>query len=94
MRPYPITTLSPPRDRLLERLYPLPRPLQTIEEWERSRHLDLVTCSVDDLEFEAHRLRHRLAYDPKPHPWLLERRERVRRALRTSLSQRGAGTVR
>jgi hypothetical protein len=73
---------SSPHVRLLARLYPLPKPLLTIEEWQRSRHLDLATYSRDDLELEAHRVRHRLAYDHRPHPWLLERRERVRMALR------------
>jgi hypothetical protein len=74
--------INPSRFRLLQRLYPLPRPLLTIEEWERSRHLDLAGLSIDDLELEGHRVRHRIAYDPKPHPWLLERRERVRCELR------------
>jgi hypothetical protein len=64
-----------------ERLYRLPRPLATIEEWARSQHLDIDGMTPDDLEAEAHRIRHRLAYDDDPHPWLVERRERVRQAL-------------
>ena len=63
--------------RWLERLYSLPRPMATIEDWERCRHLDLPMMDADGLELEAHRLRHRLAYDDRPDPWLLERRNRV-----------------
>ena len=63
--------------RWLEKLYALPRPTANIEEWERSRHHDLPAMDSNELELEAHRIRHRLAYDPRPDAWLLERREAV-----------------
>lgn len=48
---------------------------------ERYFHDDIVEMSEMDRLWECERARLRLFLDPKPHPWLLERIDRLREAL-------------
>ena len=48
---------------------------------ERYFHDDIASMSEMDRLRECERARHRLLLDPKPHPWLLERIDRLREAL-------------
>lgn len=65
----------------VRRYYPLPDPLATFEQAERWRHLDVAGRSDDALRAELNRITLRLLYDPKPSPWLLERRAVLRREI-------------
>lgn len=67
-------------ERLLERIYPMPRPALTHEEYQRARHRDLPELDETDLAIEAFRLMSRLAreHDPARRGWLAERREAIR----------------
>ncbi len=71
----------------VRRYYPLPDPLATFEQAERWRHLDVQGRSEDGLRAELNRITLRLLYDPKPSPWLLERRALLRR----EIASRGDG---
>lgn len=48
---------------------------------ERYFHDDIVAMSEMDRLREWERARQRLLLDPKPHPWLLDRFDRIREAL-------------
>jgi len=65
----------------VRRYYPLPDPLATFEQAERWRHLDVPGRSDEALRAELNRITLRLLYDPKPSPWLLERRALLRREI-------------
>ncbi len=69
----------------VRRYYPLPNPLASFEQAERWRHLDVPGRSDDALRSELNRITLRLLYDPKPSPWLLERRA----VLRHEIGNRG-----
>jgi hypothetical protein len=80
MRPY----ARPSNDAApiwVRRYYPLPDPLASFEQAERWRHLDVPGRSDDALRAELNQITLRLLYDPKPSPWLLERRAVLRRAI-------------
>lgn len=66
--------------KILERLYPLPNPLRTLEEWEQAHHRDLPTLSDDDLLRDLRCARRRLDYedDKTAQVWLSERIIRIR----------------
>lgn len=65
----------------VRRYYPIPDPLATFEQAERWRHLDVPGRSENGLRAELNRITLRLLYDPKPSPWLLERRALLRREI-------------
>lgn len=69
----------------VRRYYPLPEPLASFEQLERWRHLDVPGKSHDALRAELNRITLRLLYDPKPSPWLSERRA----VLRHEIGNRG-----
>jgi hypothetical protein len=71
----------------VRRYYPLPDPLATFEQAERWQHLDVPDRSEDGLRAELNRITLRLLYDPRPAPWLLERRA----VLRREIASRGVG---
>lgn len=71
----------------VRRYYPLPDPLATFEQAEQWRHLDVPGRSDDALRAELNRITLRLLYDPKPSPWLFERRA----VLRREIGNRGGG---
>jgi hypothetical protein len=77
-----INNRTRPTDRHLERLYRIPKVTRSLEDWMKVHHRDLAEMDALGLELEDHRVRHRLAYDPRPNDWLLERRQRVRQAIR------------
>jgi hypothetical protein len=65
--------------KTLERMYPIPSQVLTAEDRRRFRHADLCDFTDDELEREERRLCDRLAVEWKnAHPWLWERRDRVR----------------
>jgi len=66
----------------LERVYPLPRPTATLEEWERATHRDLGNLDRDALHRELLRVRFRLAVERRPDPWLADREKAVLQAIR------------
>jgi len=68
-------------DGLVE-VCPVPNPLDSLEQWESYHHLDLEYLTRFELLLTRTRLYMRLARDPKPHPWLLERLEEVQRRLK------------
>ena len=57
----------------LDLLYPLPRPFESREEYERFMHADLPRRPRAELARERERLRDRLVHDDDPDPWLLIR---------------------
>src|SRR3954447_8370073 len=69
----------------LARLYPLPEPLVSIEEFYRSRHADLPGLDTAALFHERYRCRHRAMIEDTPHPCLHERLD----ALTRELARRG-----
>ncbi|HEV2109534.1 MAG TPA: hypothetical protein VGR16_14840 [Thermomicrobiales bacterium] len=71
---------QPLPDRLLERIYPMPRPTLTHEEYQRARHLDLPALEATDLDAEAFRVMSRLAreHDSLRREWLSARRQAIR----------------
>ena len=72
--------------RLLDRLYGLPRPFDTLEAFQRSIHADLPGMPPEELHRELHRVDMRLALDDRPPPWLTERHCKVTAALRGRVS--------
>jgi len=66
-------------DRVLDRLYLFPRETRSLEDWERTRHLDLAGLSALDLERDAFGVTRRLYRDRDRSRvvWLLERRTAV-----------------
>lgn len=71
-----------PSERRLQLLYPLPDPMVSLEEWERSTHADLASMDLFALERERYRARHRYYLEARPHPWLARRLEAIRAELR------------
>ncbi len=67
---------------MADRLYPVPQPLRSLEEWARWRHLDLLDCSRPELLRERARLRLRLTLDDAPDSWCLERLRALEEAMR------------
>ena len=67
----------------LNRLYPLPRPFLSIEDWQRWWHRDLAGLDLDALWVELRRLRRRLDYehDRLHRRWLQEREAAILRAI-------------
>ena len=63
---------------ILAALYPIPDPLNSLEEDLRFRHVDLLTMSDDELKSELYRVEWRLHFGTKRHPWLVQREERLR----------------
>jgi hypothetical protein len=76
------TWQSSPSPRGLDRIYRLPNPMQTLEQWECLHHRDIAGRGTGDLERELRRVRLRLALDPRPSPWLEERDARLLGELR------------
>ena len=78
-------------DRALDRLYPMPRPTHTIEEWARLHHRDLPDLSDLDLDREAFAVARRLCRDRDRGrvAWLVERRDAVRAELRRRADEHG-----
>jgi hypothetical protein len=82
-RPFP--------DAFLERIYPLPKPMRSIEEWQREHHQDLEALDDFTLQRERRCVQHRLDYetDQFVRSWLAVRltaidRERGSRRTTTS----------
>jgi hypothetical protein len=71
----------------LDRLCPIPRPLETDTELRRSKHLDLGDLSDDELFAERRRCRNRLDYDPNPIQWLKDRLRLVHQEIGKRKSQ-------
>ncbi len=71
--------------RPLELLYPLPQPLDSLEDYDRVTHRDLSRLDTASLRREHYRCRHRLNCEHDPSPWLAERLA----AIRAELRQRG-----
>lgn len=65
----------------LERLYPIPRPMLTLEDWRRAHHLDLADFTEDELRWEYRRVQNRSDYerDPAALAWLRGRLVAIRR---------------
>ena len=66
--------------------YPDPDPCRSLEEFERSQHMDISRLTLYEIDRERGRALNRWIYDPAPSAWLLERRrlldhaaERLRR---------------
>ncbi len=78
-------------DRALDRLYPMPRPTRTIEEWVRLHHRDLPDLSDLDLDREAFAVARRLCRDRDACrvAWLVERRDAVRAERRRRIDPDG-----
>jgi hypothetical protein len=87
------TMLAPPNiyrrgprfsDTYLNRILDMPRPLRTLEDWQRQRHQDLPYASDDELGREMYLCRHRRALDSDPArgTWLAERETAIRDELR------------
>ena len=78
-------------DRALDRLYPMPRPTRTIEEWARLHHHDLPELSDLDLDREAFDLARRLCRDRDRGrvAWLVERRDALRAECRRRAAEDG-----
>lgn len=57
----------------LDRLYPIPDPFNTSEEYEKEKHLDIQSMNLPSLKAERARVRMRLLYDQNPSAWLIER---------------------
>ena len=80
-RGVPAAALHSPVD--LDAIYPMPRPLATIEEHDRWRHADLPDLTNAQLLREARLAEHRADLDPEPArvAWLRERVAAVRAEL-------------
>jgi hypothetical protein len=78
-----IDALDEQVNRLAERLYPIPKVADTLEQdWRRS-HTDLAALSTAELELEAEACRFRILLEGKKiDPWLLERLERIAEEMR------------
>lgn len=78
--------------RYLERVYPIPRPYLSHEDWERHHHRDLAAMSTGELRREGRRAQRRMDCTARSHPfdraWLAERLAAVGATLR----ERGAAT--
>jgi hypothetical protein len=70
--------------RFLDRVYAVPDPLDTEEQWQRARHADLARADRPSLLAERQRLHLRLLLDRRPHLWLLERASAIQKALRNA----------
>lgn len=66
---------------LCELLFPIPDPLDTLEQRERFEHRDLAGLSRAELLRERERLKLRLLLDDAPDPWLFQRLDVLRRML-------------
>lgn len=66
---------------LLDRISPIPNPLDSAEQFARANHLDLESMTPDALRLERARIRQRLLLDPTPVSWLAERLAAVEAAL-------------
>jgi hypothetical protein len=64
----------------LDRLYRLPRPCDTLEDWYRATHQDISDLTPEEIEDERIRVRIRLAFTPGD-AWLAERIKKLRAAL-------------
>ena len=64
----------------LDRLYALPRVMQSLEDYRRAHHYDLSGLSDLDLDREAFGVMARLCHDREPGrvAWLVERRDAIR----------------
>jgi hypothetical protein len=67
---------------VLDRIYPVPRRYDTLEDDERYEHRDLAHLSRAELLREQFRMQIRLALDNRPCAWLLARPGRIDEALR------------
>jgi hypothetical protein len=54
--------------------YPDPDECRSLDEFERTRHMDISRMSLDEIDRERVKALNRWAYDPDPSDWLLERR--------------------
>lgn len=74
----------------LERIYPMPRPMLWLHEWQRERNLDL--GAMDDLALQRERrcVQHRLDHEPDAsrRAWLGRRIEAIDRERGSRHSQR------
>ncbi len=88
----------PSPGRWLDRIYLLPNDTRCLEDYQRTRHLDLPELTTHDLDREAFRVMHRLAYEPDRgrRVWLHERREAIRteQGRRREEARRGAASPR
>lgn len=66
----------------LDRLYRIPDPNETIEEFDRYYHYDLVGMPLLELKREARNVQRRLDLDDHPATWLSQRLDAVRQAIR------------
>ena len=67
--------------RFLDRLYPIPDPIETVGQFERFSHSDLAAMPLEEIYREARRVQLRLDYDDRPAAWLLGRLQALREAI-------------
>lgn len=72
-------------------LYPVPDPVESLEQNERYHHRDLARLAEPELRRELERLRLRLLLEDDLPAWLLQRRMRLEHALGDA---RGGGRTR
>jgi hypothetical protein len=68
--------------QFLERICPLPDPIESEEERQRHEHADLSGLTLRELERERSRVHLRLVLEDTPAPWLQERLAIVERGIR------------
>lgn len=75
---------DPARTAVLDVLYPIPNPFDTLEQYQRCIHADLEHFTKDELLAERRQVSLRLdvSTERDGRVWLEERLERVNRALR------------
>jgi len=63
---------------ILAALYPIPDPLNSLEEDLCFRHVDLLAMNDDELKSELYCVEWCLHFRSMRHPWLVQRKERLR----------------
>ncbi len=79
-----MTDPAPTRAEILQVLYPVPNPFDTLEQYRRAIHADLPTFTRDELLAERRQVTLRLEVStPRDgRAWLEERLARINQALR------------
>lgn len=67
--------------KYLETFYPTPNPFESLEQFFRYTHKDILNFTVPELKLEYRRVVRRLENDPKPPAWLIARLRAIRKRL-------------
>ena len=68
-------------ERLIAAAYPIPDPLASEEDYFRFTHQDLACMTNAELQRESERVHYCLLFCDRPHPWLIQRDERLTASL-------------